>query len=158
MTTSPQIWLCAAYHPAFRCGGWAWLRRCSGEVAGAAGGDRNTTAGRIALTGLVSALRNLPEGRGSVRIQTTSAGLDLAPKVLAGAARPEDDLDLWAQIAVAAKSHRLELVRVALDPATPTGFADAWASLAMDKAKAIGAFTAAIPKTNLTKAPGLGGR
>ena len=142
MTTPLQIWVCAAHHPAFRCGGWAWLRRNQGEVAGAAGGERNTTAGRMAISALASALRGLPQGHdlGSIRVQTT---------------QPEEDLDLWAQIAIAAKSYRLDLVRVPVDPKTPTAFAAAWANLAMDKAKATGPFTAAIPKTNLAKAPGL---
>ncbi len=157
MTTPLQIWVCAAHHPAFRCGGWAWLRRNQGEVAGAAGGERNTTAGRMALSALASALRGLPQGHdlGAIRVQTTSAELAILPGILAGRAQPEEDLDLWAQIAIAAKSYRLDLVRVPVDPATPTAFAAAWANLAMDKAKATGPFTAAIPKTNLAKAPGL---
>ena len=33
----------------------------------------------------------------------------------------------------------------------PAAFAQAWANLAMDKAKAAGAFTAAIPKPNLAR-------
>jgi hypothetical protein len=158
MTAPAEIWIGAAHHPAFRCGGWAWVRRDRGEVAGAAGGERDTTARRMALAGLVSALRGLPEGHdlGSIRIQTTGPDLAILPKVLAGSARPEEDLDLWAQIAVAAKSYRLELVGLAFDPATPTAFAAAWANLAMDKARATGPFTAVIPKSNLAKAPGLG--
>ena len=80
----------------------------------------------------------------------------LLPGILAGRAQPEEDLDLWAQIAIAAKICRLDLVRVPVDPATPSAFAAAWANLAMDKAKAGGPFTAAIPKANLAKAPGLG--
>jgi hypothetical protein len=159
MTTTPlQIWVCAAHHPAFRCGGWAWLRRDRGEVAGAAGGERNASAGRMALSALASALRGLPRSHdlGSIRIQTTSPELAMLPEILAGRAQPEEDLDLWAQIAIAAKIYRLDLVRVALDPATPTVFVAAWADLAMDKAKASGPFTAAIPKSNLAKAPGLG--
>jgi hypothetical protein len=158
MTTPLQIWVCAAHHPAFRCGGWASLRLDGGQVSGAAGGERNTTAGRMALSALASALRGLPQGHdlGSIRVQTTGAELVVLPEILAGRAQPEEDLDLWAQIAIAAKSYRLELVRVPVDPATPTAFAAAWANLAMDKAKAGGPFTAAIPKANLAKAPGLG--
>jgi hypothetical protein len=158
MTAPAEIWIGAAHHPAFRCGGWAWLRRDRGEVAGAAGGERNTTAARMALAGLVSALHGLPKGhdQSSIRIQTTSPDLAILPKVLAGAATPEEDLDLWAQIAIATKSYSLNLVGVALDPVTPTAFVAAWANLAMDKAKATGPFTASIPKSNLAKAPGLG--
>jgi hypothetical protein len=44
---------------------------------------------------------------------------------------------------------------VAAEPRTPCAFAAAWAELAMDKAKATGPFSAAIPKPNLAKAPGL---
>jgi ribonuclease HI len=151
-----QIWLGVAHHPSFRCGGWASLRGHDGAVTGAAGGERNTTAQRMALAGLVSALRDLSPGADQViRIQTTS--LEAAPmaEVLAGRAQPEEDLDLWAQLAAASKGCRLEIVRVPAKPDTPTAFADAWANLAMDKAKSTGPFTAAIPKANLAKAPGL---
>ena len=112
----------------------------------------------MALTGLVSALRGLPTDHDpeSIRIQTTSPDLALLTAVLAGRAQPDEDLDLWAQIATASKTYRFDLVRVPLDPDTPTAFATAWANLAMDKAKAAGPFTAAIPKANLAKAPGLG--
>ncbi len=157
MTTPAQIWIGAAHHPAFRCGGWASLCVAAGQVSGAAGGERNTTPGRMALAGLVSALRGLPlgTGPGSVRILMTGAELAMLPEVLAGRAQPEEDLDLWAQIAKAAETWQLDLMRVALDPATPTAFAAAWANLAMDKAKASGPFAAAIPRSNLAKAPGL---
>ena len=151
-----QIWVSAAHHSSFRCGGWASLRRHDGAVTGAAGGERNTTAQRMALAGLVSALRGLPPGADQViRIQTTSPEAGSLAEVLAGRAQPEDDLDLWAQIATASRGYRLELARVAAKPDTPTAFADAWANLAMDKAKATGPFTATIPKANLAKAPGL---
>ena len=76
--------------------------------------------------------------------------------VLAGRAHPEEDLDLWAQVATASKGYRLEIVRVPAKPDTPTAFADAWANLAMDKAKSTGPFTAAIPKANLANVSGLG--
>jgi ribonuclease HI len=157
MSTPMQIWVCAAHHPAFRCGGWASVRADRGQVVGAAGGERNTTAARMALAGLVSALRGLPASHDqeSIRIQTTSPDLASLTAVLAGRARPDEDLDLWAQIATASKTHHLDVVRVSLDPDTPTAFATAWANLAMDKAKATGPFTAAIPKANLAKAPGL---
>src|ERR1700723_135186 len=122
MSTPMQIWVCAAHHPAFRCGGWASLRADRGQVTGAAGGERNTTAVRMALTGLVSALRGLPAGHdlGSIRIQTTSPDLGSLNAVLAGRAQPDEDLDLWAQIATASKTYRLDLVRVPPDPDTPT--------------------------------------
>jgi hypothetical protein len=158
MSISMQVWVCAAYHPAFRCGGWASLRADRGQVTGAAGGERNTTTARMALAGLASALRGLPASHDprSIGIQTTSSDLASLTAVLAGRTQPDEDLDLWAQIATASKTYRLDLVRVPLDPDTPTAFATAWANLAMDKAKATGPFTAAIPKANLAKAPGLG--
>jgi hypothetical protein len=155
MTNPAQIWIGAAQHPAFGCGGWASVRVVGGQVSGAAGGERNTTAGRMALAGLVSALQNLPAALGSIRILMTGPELAILPEILAGRTQPEADLDLWAPIAKAAKTCRLELSRVVLDPATPTAFVAAWADLAMDKAKATGPFTAAIPKSNLAKAPGL---
>jgi len=160
MTTPVQIWLCAVHHPAFRCGGWASLRSAGGQVTGAAGGARNTTAQRMALAGLVSALRDLPPAGDSNTIRILTSSIDPASlgDVLAGRAQPEEDLDLWAQIAAAAKAWRLEVVRAPAGPDTPVDFATAWANLAMDKAKATGPFTAAIPKANLAKAPGLGVR
>jgi ribonuclease HI len=152
-----QIWLGAAHHPSFRCGGWAYVRTEGSLVTGAAGGQRNTTPQRVALAGLVSALRGLPPSTDQViHIQTTSPEAVPLAEVLAGRAQPEGDLDLWAQLATASKGYRLEIARVAVKPDTATAFTDAWANLAMDKAKATGPFTAAIPKANLAKAPGLG--
>lgn len=155
MTEPIQIWTCAAHHPAFRCGGWAFVRRVEGQVSGVAGGERNTTARRMALAGLAAALRDLPTGQGPVRIETTSAELAGLAGVLTRRTapdEPDEDKDLLAPILDAAKGRRLELVRVAAGPRTPTAFAAAWAELAMDKAKATGPFAAAIPKTNLAKA------
>jgi hypothetical protein len=143
------------------------VRVSLGQVSGAAGGERNTTARRMAVAGLAASLRDLPPVTGStppgpVSIHTTSddlaafAGLLADPAERARGAGPEDDLDLWAQILTASAGRRLHLVRAPLQLGTPTVFASAWADLAMDKAKATGAFTAAIPKPNLTKVPGLG--
>jgi len=125
-----------------------------------AGGDRNTTASRIALTGLAAGLRDLPPGE-AVHIRTTSPDLAAFADTLAGlatqtqAAAPTDDLDVWAQILAAAAGRQLTLTRVSLEPTTPAAFANAWAELAHDKAKAMGAFTSAIPKPNLAKISGL---
>jgi ribonuclease HI len=158
MTEPTEIWICAAHHPAFRCGGWAFVRRLKGQLSGTAGGERYTTARRMALAGLVSALSDLPAGETAVRVETTSPELSTLTRVLAGRGEEEEDLDLWAQVLTAAKGRRIELARVAAEPRTPSAFATAWAELAMDKAKAAGAFTAAIPKPNLAKAPGLAPR
>lgn len=129
--------------------------------AGAAGGERYTTASRIALAGLAAALRGLPAGGEPVEVRTDSAELAGFAPLIASLGKaadnpPEDDLDLWAQITGLAAGRRIGLVRAARDAATPIGFAAAWAELARDKAKAAGPFSAAIPKANLAKVPGLG--
>jgi hypothetical protein len=133
-----------------------------------AGGERQTTPARMALAGLAAALRGLsPVAKGApptdVIIETTSPDLARHAAFLAtlGAglpdAGPEADLDLWAQIATAAAGRRLSVTPVKPDRGTPAAFTDAWAELARDKAKASGAFSAAIPKSNLAKIPGLEG-
>ena len=134
----------------------AWRRR----GAGAAGGERYSTASRIALAGLAAGLRGLPAAE-PLEVRTDSAELIGFAGLLASLGRPadvppEDDLDLWAQIISLAAGRRIGLIRAPRDPATPTGFAAAWAELARDKAKATGPFTAAIPRANLAKVPGLG--
>ena len=153
MTDPIRIWTSAAHHPAFRCGGWAWVRSGAGPLAGAAGGERYTTPRRMALAGLASALRDLAKTGGPIAIQTTSPELVALAGVLTGKApRPDDDpdedLDLLAGKAVT-------LTRAAREPTAPTAFTGAWADLAMDKAKATGPFASAIPKTNLAKVQGL---
>jgi len=161
MSIHIQIWTSAAFHPAYRCGGWACVRASQGQVTGAAGGERNTTAQRMALAALAAALRDLPSSGEPIDIRTTSP--ELAPFVdwlnslgkAAQTAPPEQDLDLWAQIRKASAGRRLTLVLMAVDSKRPTGFTAAWAELARDKAKTGGPFAAAIPKTNLAKVPGL---
>ncbi len=166
MSSPIRIWTCAAYSPVYRCGGWAAVRAGQGLATGAAGGERSTTARRMALSGLAAALRDLapsrdPTSSGLISIETTSPELGEFARFLAGlgeptqAAGPDEDLDLWAQISVAAKGRRLSLVRTPLEAGTPIAFASAWADLAQDKAKATGAFATAIPKANLAKIPGL---
>ena len=164
MTAPTRLWTCAAYLPAYRCGGWAFIRIGQGPVTGAAGGERHTTAARMALSGLLAALRDPPSepaSAGGFSIQTTSPELAPFAGFLANlgapnpSAAPEEDLDLWAQIAAAAKGRPLKLVRTPLEPRTPAAFVAAWADLARDKAKASGPFTSAIPKPNLAKIPGL---
>jgi hypothetical protein len=166
MTSPIQIWTCAAYQPAYRCGGWAGVRVSQGDITGAAGGERNTTASRMALAGLAAALRDLPPApsaapAGSIRIHSPNLELIGFADVFSGLGRkprtggPTEDLDLWARISTAATGRRLELVHAVMEPGTPTAFAAAWAELARDKAKAAGLFSAAIPKTNLLKISGL---
>lgn len=160
MSGPAKIWICAAFYPVYRCGGWAYVRVAEGQVNGVAGGERNTTASRTALAGLVASLRGLAPGV-DVEIITTSSELTRFAGVLAGvgspsqAAEPEDDLDLWAQIMTASAGRRLTLSHAPLKPGTPCAFAAAWADLGRDKAKASGAFSSAIPKPNLAKVQGL---
>lgn len=161
MTRPIRIWTCAAWRPAYRCGGWASVRVLGGQVSGAAGGERYTTASRMALAGLVPALRDLPpaDAAGTIEVLTTSPELAAFAGALTGPAdpanAPEDDLDLWAQILAATQGRRVSLVRMSAPAGTPAAFAAAWAELAGDRAKASGPFSAAIPKANLAKVPGL---
>jgi len=157
MTAPIRLWICAAHHPAFRCGGWATVRRVDGQVIGVAGGERKTTANRMALAGLVAALRGLPPGGTPILIETASPELTALPDVLGGGQfTPDLDLDLWAQILAVAKGRRLEVIQAAIRPETPMAFLTAWAERAMDTAKARGPFSAAIPKLNLSKTAGFG--
>jgi len=153
-----RIWLCAAFHPVYRCGGWAWVRVVQDQRSGMAGGERNTTPERIALAGLLAALRDLPPGA-AVKIQTTSAELAAFSGVIAGpgtpAQPPAEDPDLWAQIIAASAARQVTLVHARSSTGTPLTFAAAWAELSRDKAKATGAFSSAIPKPNLAKVQGL---
>jgi len=61
MSTPIQIWTRAAWHPAFTCGGWAFVRS-GAELVGQAGGDRNTSLQRTVLAGLTASLKGLPPG------------------------------------------------------------------------------------------------
>jgi hypothetical protein len=158
-----QIWISSAYSTVYRCGGWAFVRQGQGQLTGAAGGDRHTTAERTALIGLAAALKDLPDAKTAGIVSLLTTGPELTPfaGVLASVASaqpsagPGDNLDLWAPIVAAAQGRLLRLSRAPLDPLSPTGFTTAWAELGSDKAKASGPFTAAIPKANLLKIKGL---
>jgi hypothetical protein len=157
MTSEPlRIWARAAHHKAFKCGGWAYVR-AGGELTGQAGGERNTRPERMALAGLVAALKDLAVGPVAVELGD-AALIRAARKVAAGQAFTEDeapteDLDLWAQLATALKGRAatFNLGQPTGFAGDPGGFAQAWADLGMDKAKAAGAFASAIPKPNLAK-------
>ena len=156
MTTEIRIWIHAVHHPAFRCGGWAYVRSGPGGGSGLAGGDRNTTAQRTELAGLGAALTGLPPAA-SLILHTDSASLAAQTRLLANPPpdrspnAPEKDLDLWAPLIAAAKGRAIRLVREEALPHSPAAFAVAWAELARDKAKSGGAFRSAIPKVNLAK-------
>ena len=120
----------------------------------------------MALAGLAAGLARLapvPAGDAArpIRIETGNPALAVFAGILANLGRPagdapDQDLDLWARIITAAKGHRLELVLIPPAANTPIAFAAAWADLAMDRAKGRGAFTAAIPRANLSRIAGLG--
>ena len=58
---------------------------------------------------------------------------------------------LWAQLATALKGRTVTLGTSEPSVGSPAAFAQAWADLARDKAKAAGPFASAIPKPNLAK-------
>lgn len=147
-SSSIRIWTSAAHSPAYRCGGWAAVRVGNDMVTGAAGGERDTTARRTALSGLAAALRDLPPvddrtSAGPISIQTTCAELAELAGFLASLeeptqhAWPDEDLELWTQISIAVRWRRLSLIRAPLAAGTPGAFASAWADLALDKARVV---------------------
>lgn len=149
-----RIWLEIAHHAAFRAGGWAFVRSDGTELVGYAGGAGRAGADRVALEGLIAALKGQAPGRG-VRLMTASPLVAALPvrirDAAAGKDAPQEDLPLWAQAMTALGAAGVEVARAAAAPGTPTAFAASWAELARDKAKG-GAFTSAIPKANLAKA------
>lgn len=159
MTSDIRIWARSSHHTAFRCGGWAWVRDDGqGEPVGQAGGERNTTAARMALAGLAAALKDAPQGPG-VTLELADRPFALAMRRLAAGPAftaeeaPTSDLDLWAQLATAFAGRAVSVTLAAGEPfkGGPGAFAQAWADLAQDKAKAAGPFAAAIPRANLAK-------
>jgi hypothetical protein len=153
MADNVRIWVETSHHPAFRCGGWAFVRQDGAALSGAAGGERSVTQQRAVLGGLAEALKGLPPGAW-VEVYTSNRDIIALPQRIAGFAAGEDppaeNLDLWAQVSTALKAVRI--VPAAAEAGTPTAFATAWAELARDKAKVTGGFRAPIPKPNLAKA------
>jgi ribonuclease HI len=158
MVQPVRLFIETAYHPAFRYGGWGFVREAGGAVSGVAGGERSTTAARIDLMALIGALDELPAGA-PVAIHSASPGVIAAARVLAhppapGADdAPSEDLDLWARVIKAASGHPLAVKPAPRGPKTPGAFCLAWAEVGQDKAKSHvqGRFSAAIPKVNLAK-------
>lgn len=149
-----QLWIAAGHDAAHRNGGWAFVRAGS-DVTGIAGGDRRTTRERMILSGFLAALKDVPADAALAVVAPRADALVLHQLVKPPADPPTEDLDLRAILtqALAGRAWTLAIG----DPAgpTPIGFAIAWADLARDKAKTGGAFTSAIPKTNLAKVKGL---
>ncbi|MET3526070.1 hypothetical protein [Phenylobacterium koreense] len=157
MTT--RIWIQTSYHTAFKCGGWAYVRAGKGAPVGQAGGDRYTTPDRIALAGLLAALKDAPVGETSIQMDNRAVAT-LAARIAAGRPpqgedAPTEDLDLWAALTAALTGRKTSFALAGPSKASPTGFAAAWAELARDKANAQGTFISAIPKPNLAKVAGL---
>ncbi len=165
MTTPIRLWTCSTHHAAFRCGGWASVRSLDGQLTGTAGGERNTTAARMALAGLAAGLADLPPIKAgqppqTIAMETDSPALAAFSTTLATLSAtsekpPEADLDLWARIITGAKGRRLAMTLVSMKPETGTAFVAAWADLAMDRGKTRGAFAMAIPRINLARMPGV---
>jgi hypothetical protein len=153
-----NIWTAAAYHAAFRCGGWAYVREGAPELAGAAGGDRNTTLEQTAFAGLAAALKTLPKAQTPVHVYTPHTELVGLSNALKTGAAP-DDLSAevqasWRTILHLASLRPIQIVYGPPLAKTPIAFVFAWAELARDKAKASGHFISPIPKPNLAKMPG----
>jgi hypothetical protein len=153
-----RIWTAAAYHAAFRCGGWAYAREGAPELTGAAGGDRDTTLERVAFAGLAAALKTLPKAATPVDVHTPHTELVGLSKHLRTGSTPEDlsaeVQGAWATILHLATTRQIRIVYGAPLAKTPVAFVLAWAELARDKAKASGHFINPIPKPNLARMPG----
>jgi len=147
-----RIWLETDHQAAFRAGGWAFVLAEGRALSGAAGGERSASPERIALAGVVAAMRDVPAGA-AVELSSASRAVLMVPHRLAAAADdpPTEDLELWAQVSTALKGRSVRFAPTANAPKTPTAFAAAWAELARDKAKRA-PFQAPIPKVNLAKA------
>ena len=144
-----RLFIETTYHAAFRYGGWGVAREMGGAVTGLAGGERNTTAARIDLLALTSALTGLPAG--PVTVQSASLGVLAAARLLATSGAPEEDLDLFRPLHKLAAGRALTVISGAKGPGTPAHFLAAWAEVGQDKAKGAGKFSAAIPKSMLAK-------
>jgi len=153
-----KIWTAAVYHAAFRCGGWAYVREGAPELAGAAGGDRNTTLEQMAFAGLAAALKTLPKAVTPVEVHTPHTELVGLSDHLKTRTMPKDlsteVLGAWQTIVHLAAARPIQIVYDPPLAKTPLAFALAWADLARDKAKASGHFISPIPKPNLAKMPG----
>jgi ribonuclease HI len=156
------LWTYTAWNPHGGHGGWAYAAR--GETtAGAAGGERATTAERMALTAALRALQALG-GAKAAALHTPSRALADGAAALPAwrAARWRDetgaavaDADLWAALDGLLTASGAEVRAAPSPPAgSPSAFVAAWAEFALGKVKATGPFAAPIPKPNLLKFPG----
>lgn len=149
-----RIWIAAAHDAAHLNGGWAFVR-AGAEVQGMAGGDRRTTRERTTLTGFAAALKDVAVGAPLTVVAPRTDAVILHALLKPPKAPPTADLDLRAALAKTLDGHAWTLALADPDAPTPATFVAAWADMASEKAKTDGAFTAAIPKTNLAKVKGL---
>ena len=149
-----RIWIAASHDAAHLNGGWAFVRAGT-EVYGVAGGDRRTTRARTALSGFIAALKDIPAGETLSVVAPRPDAMVLHQLLKPPKDAPTEDLDLRAALARTLSGRTWTLALGDPDALTPFTFAVAWADMASEKAKMGGAFTAAIPKTNLAKAKGI---
>ena len=149
-----RIWIAAAHDPAHLNGGWAFVR-AGAEVQGMAGGDRRTTRARTILTGFAAALKDLAVGARLTVVAPRTDALILHALLKPPNEPPTEDLALRTALAKTLAGHAWTLALGDPDAPTPATFVAAWADMASEKAKTGGAFTAAIPRTNLAKVKGL---
>jgi hypothetical protein len=149
-----RIWIAADHDAAHQNGGWAFVR--AGEaLSGWAGGDRRTTRARMALAGLTAALKDLPAGASLAVVAPPADARVLHSLLRPPEVPPTEDLDLRAALTAALAGVAWRITAGDPKAATPLAFAAAWADLSSGKARTGGAFTAAIPKSNLAKVAGL---
>lgn len=160
---SVRLWVSTLFDPVYRCGGWAYVRADGAELTGQAGGQRQTTAGGLGPLALAAALADL-DPKTPITIHAAAplrAAITALPgHVAAGWRTPDNepvaDADLWKLLLPKLGARPITVLPAPEGKINPTAFADAWAELGRDKAKASGkAFAAAIPKTNLAKVKGL---
>ena len=151
MSDNIRIWVEIDHQSVHRAGGWAYVLAEGGARNGAAGGERSAGPERIALAGVVAALKAAPPGADLI-VRSASPAVLALPKRLAAADRepPSSDLDLWAPLTQAMAARQVRFDPDTTAPRTPAAFAAAWAELARDKAKTK-PFGAVIPKANLLK-------
>ncbi|HTK36802.1 MAG TPA: hypothetical protein VL358_16140 [Caulobacteraceae bacterium] len=145
--------------PGYGYGGWAWLAVQGGTARGAAGGERHTTAGAMALRAMVEALKAVAaEPSAPLRLDPGDPVLartaaDLAARQAAGwrnaGGGPMENPELWVQVAAAVGARTGPVRFVAAAGTDARTFVDAWTAFARDKCRDKGPFTSAIPRPNL---------
>jgi hypothetical protein len=169
--STTKAWLAVTHHAAFRLAGWAHVAPKDGVLAGAVGGDRRISRPRTTLAALDTVLRALApalEKGGDALILTADSGLlqfasalALPPAELPEAAKAvldahrAEDPALYARLSQAAAKGAFRVARIPAAQAVAQDFLASWAEVGLDKAKATGPFSHAIPKPNLTKLSGL---